>query len=76
MIERADPRAALDEVVSLVATRLPGHYGVDPVADIQVFAPVYRGALGIDALNARLRRRSESARAARCSAAGCGSATS
>src|SRR5204863_891563 len=55
LIERADPREALHEIVSLVATRLPGHYGVDPLADIQVFAPVYRGALGIDALNARLR---------------------
>ncbi len=55
MVERADPREALREVVSLVATRLPGHYGIDPLADIQVFAPVYRGALGIDALNARLR---------------------
>jgi exodeoxyribonuclease V alpha subunit len=55
LIERDDPAAALDEVVSLVSERLPGHYGVDPVADIQVFAPVYRGALGIDALNARLR---------------------
>jgi exodeoxyribonuclease V alpha subunit len=56
LIERADPRAALDEVVSLVCERLPNHYGVDPLADIQVFAPVYRGALGIDALNARLRQ--------------------
>jgi exodeoxyribonuclease V alpha subunit len=55
LIERDDPRQALDEVVSLVGERLPAHYGVDPVADIQVFAPVYRGALGIDALNARLR---------------------
>jgi len=55
LIERDDPRAALEEVVSLVAERLPRHYGVDPVADVQVFAPVYRGALGIDALNARLR---------------------
>ena len=55
LIERDDPRAALDEVVSLVAERLPAHFGVDPLADIQVFAPVYKGALGIDALNARLR---------------------
>jgi len=55
LIERADPRAALDEVVSLVCERLPGHFGVDSLADIQVFAPVYRGAVGIDALNARLR---------------------
>ena len=35
--------------------RLPDHYGVDPLTDIQVFAPVYKGALGIDALNTRLR---------------------
>ncbi len=55
LIERDDPRAALDEVVSLVAERLPAHYGIDPLADLQVFSPVYRGALGIDALNARLR---------------------
>jgi exodeoxyribonuclease V alpha subunit len=55
MIERADPRAALDEIVTLVTERLPKHFGVDSIADIQVFAPVYRGALGIDAINARLR---------------------
>ena len=76
LIERADPRAALDEVVSLVAERLPAHYGVDPLADIQVFAPVYRGALGIDALNARLREALNPARRARSSAAACASATS
>jgi exodeoxyribonuclease V alpha subunit len=55
LIERDDPRAALDEVVSLVADRLPKHFHVDPLADVQVFAPVYKGVLGIDALNARLR---------------------
>ena len=55
LIERADAASALDTVVELVAERLPAHYGLDPVADIQVFAPVYRGPLGIDALNARLR---------------------
>jgi exodeoxyribonuclease V alpha subunit len=55
LVERADPAQALEEVVSLVSERLPVHYGVDPVADIQVFAPVYRGALGIDVLNERLR---------------------
>jgi exodeoxyribonuclease V alpha subunit len=41
--------------VSLVSRRLPAHYGVDPVRDIQVFAPVYKGDLGIDALNEALR---------------------
>ena len=55
LIERPDPAAALAEIVSLVSRRLPTHYEVDPVSDIQVFAPVYRGELGIDAINAALR---------------------
>jgi exodeoxyribonuclease V alpha subunit len=55
LIERADPRAAREEIVSLVSRRLPEHYDVDPVRDIQVFAPVYKGELGIDALNDALR---------------------
>ena len=55
LIERRDPLAAREEIVSLVSARLPAHYEVDPVRDIQVFAPVYRGELGIDALNEALR---------------------
>jgi exodeoxyribonuclease V alpha subunit len=55
LIERADPRVAREQIVSLVSERLPAHYEVDPVRDIQVFAPVYRGELGIDALNEALR---------------------
>jgi exodeoxyribonuclease V alpha subunit len=55
MIERPNAGAALAEIVSLVSDRLPTHYEVDPVRDIQVFAPVYRGELGIDAINAALR---------------------
>jgi exodeoxyribonuclease V alpha subunit len=57
LIARADPLAAREEIVSLVAQRLPEHYDVDPVRDIQVFAPVYRGELGIDALNSALREK-------------------
>jgi exodeoxyribonuclease V alpha subunit len=55
MIERPNAGAALAEIVSLVSDRLPTHYELDPVRDIQVFAPVYRGELGIDAINAALR---------------------
>jgi exodeoxyribonuclease V alpha subunit len=55
LIERSGAQAALEEIVSLVSERLPAHYDVDPVRDIQVFAPVYRGELGIDALNLALR---------------------
>jgi exodeoxyribonuclease V alpha subunit len=46
---------AADTVVDLATGRLASHYGVDPIRDVQVLSPVYRGALGIDALNERLR---------------------
>ena len=55
LIERADPVSAREQIAGLVSRRLPEHYGVDPVNDVQVFAPVYRGELGIDALNDALR---------------------
>ncbi|HTW11742.1 MAG TPA: AAA family ATPase [Solirubrobacteraceae bacterium] len=55
LMERSDPREALKLVVELVSSRLPRHYGIHPVQDIQVFAPVYRGELGIDNLNQALR---------------------
>lgn len=45
-IARNDPVAAREEIVSLVSSRLPKHYGVDPHGDIQVFAPVYGGSWG------------------------------
>jgi exodeoxyribonuclease V alpha subunit len=57
MIERPNAVAAREEIVSLVAERLPRHYGVDPITDIQVFAPIYRGELGINELNTALRER-------------------
>ena len=55
LMERASGRDALELIVELVSRRLPTHYGVDAVEDIQVFAPVYKGELGIDALNRALR---------------------
>ena len=55
LMERASAREALELIVELVSQRLPKHYGVDAVEDIQVFAPVYKGELGIDALNRALR---------------------
>jgi exodeoxyribonuclease V alpha subunit len=55
LMERANAREARELIVDLVSRRLPEHFGVDPLEDIQVFAPVYRGELGIDALNSALR---------------------
>jgi exodeoxyribonuclease V alpha subunit len=54
-MERRDPIAARELIVELVSRRLPEYFGVNPVSEIQVFAPVYKGELGIDRLNDALR---------------------
>jgi exodeoxyribonuclease V alpha subunit len=53
-IERASPERALETVVEVVAERAPSRFAVDPIREVQVLAPMYRGAVGIDALNERL----------------------
>ncbi len=53
-VDRPAPERALDTVVEIVAERAPQSFGVDPIRDVQVLAPMYRGAVGIDALNERL----------------------
>jgi exodeoxyribonuclease V alpha subunit len=55
LIARSGGAAISDEVVSLAATRLPGHYELDARADVLVVAPMHRGPAGIDELNDRLR---------------------
>ncbi len=56
-IERTGPERALDAVVEVVAERAPARFGVDPVRGVQALAPMYRGPVGIDALNERLQER-------------------
>jgi exodeoxyribonuclease V alpha subunit len=53
-IERATAERALETVVEVVAERAPGKFAVDPIREVQVLAPMYRGPVGIDALNERL----------------------
>jgi exodeoxyribonuclease V alpha subunit len=57
VLERDGAPAMVEEAVSLVVERLPGHLGVDATAGVQVLAPMHRGPAGIDALNERLRER-------------------
>jgi exodeoxyribonuclease V alpha subunit len=56
-IDRPAPERALATVVEVVAERAPESFGVDPIRDVQVLAPMYKGAVGIDALNERLQAR-------------------
>ncbi len=47
------PRAA-DLVVDIVKYRLPERFNLDPVEDIQIIVPMYRGPAGVSNLNERL----------------------
>ncbi len=57
LIDRRNPERALDTVVEVVAERVPARLGLDPIRDVQVLAPMYKGPVGIDALNERLQAR-------------------
>jgi exodeoxyribonuclease V alpha subunit len=54
-VERPSAAEVFAEVVSLATTRLPEHYDLDPVADLQVLVPMHKGPAGIDAFNTTLR---------------------
>lgn len=53
-IERATSEQTLETVVKVVAERAPVKFGVDPIREVQVLAPMYKGPVGIDMLNKRL----------------------
>ena len=53
-IDRVMPERALATVVEVVTERAPAKFGVDPIREVQVLAPMYKGPIGIDKLNARL----------------------
>ena len=50
-----DPELAADLLVDVVTRRIPETFGLKWIDDVQVVAPMYRGACGVDALNERLR---------------------
>jgi exodeoxyribonuclease V alpha subunit len=49
-----DAAAAADWIVDVVTERIPQKFGFDPVTEIQVLSPIYRGPAGVLALNERL----------------------
>lgn len=53
-IDRMTPERVVETVVEVVAERAPARFGVDPVREVQVLAPMYKGPIGIDKLNQRL----------------------
>lgn len=45
-----------DKLLELVCQRLPRHYNIDPITDIQVLTPMNRGGLGSHGLNVALQQ--------------------
>ncbi len=56
-IAEDDPPTLQDLIVDLAQRRLPGKYGLDPFADIQVLTPMHRGPIGAAQLNGALQER-------------------
>lgn len=52
-----DAAAAGDWVIDIVTDRIPRKFGFDPMRDIQVLAPTYRGHAGVTLLNERLQEK-------------------
>ena len=53
-IERAEPEPILDVIRRLVSDRIPNHFKLNAMGDIQVLTPMQRGLLGAANLNAEL----------------------
>ena len=51
LLEEEDPSQVCEVIAALCKTRLPRTYGVDPLEDIQVLTPMYRGDTGATNLN-------------------------
>ena len=50
-----DPEECAELLVDVVTKRIPDTFGHDWMEDVQVLAPIYKGACGVDILNTRLR---------------------
>jgi exodeoxyribonuclease V alpha subunit len=53
-LSEEEPDKLQQLIVDLANRRLPGRYGLDPLADIQVLTPMHRGPIGAGQLNAAL----------------------
>ncbi|MCL4254845.1 MAG: AAA family ATPase, partial [Anaerolineae bacterium] len=49
-----DPFQCAELIVDIVQNRIPTKFGFDPLTDVQVIAPMYRGGAGVLALNKAL----------------------
>lgn len=55
-LEQEEPEKAARWILELVQDRLPKRYGIDPLQDIQVLTPMYKGMVGAENLNQYLQQ--------------------
>ena len=53
-ITENDDKKIAETIINLAKERLPVKYGFDPMQDIQVLTPMYKGEIGANNLNSRL----------------------
>ena len=49
-----EPDQAVERIITLVKSRIPRRFGLDPIRDIQVLCPMNRGGVGARSLNVKL----------------------
>jgi exodeoxyribonuclease V alpha subunit len=49
-----EPEQAVERIITLVRSRIPRRFGLDPIRDIQVLCPMNRGGVGARSLNIAL----------------------
>jgi len=53
-VEKDDPKEVAETVKRLVLEKIPTKFQFDPVDDIQIISPMYKGASGVDEINRSL----------------------
>lgn len=56
LIERQDPEKALDTIVEVASRRLASRFGMHPLRDVQILAPMRKGAAGVENINVALKQ--------------------
>jgi len=56
-VHREDPEQVARTIVEFAAERIPQKYGLDPMRDVLVLAPMKKGPCGLEALNSKLQWR-------------------
>ncbi len=55
-IEQEDPERAVQTIARMIAERIPATFRFNPLADVQVLAPMHKGSCGAQALNELLQK--------------------